>query len=34
MYFFTKSLVILIGSISLSLGINLFLTPYEILDGE
>lgn len=33
MYFFTKSLVILIGSISLSLGINLFLTPYEILDG-
>lgn len=33
MYFFTKSLVIIIGSISLSLGINLFLTPYEILDG-
>lgn len=33
MYFFTKSLVIIVGSISLSLGINLFLTPYEILDG-
>jgi len=33
MYFFTKGLVIIIGSISLSLGINLFLTPYEILDG-
>ncbi|WP_341301342.1 YitT family protein [Lysinibacillus sp. FSL H8-0500] len=33
MYFLTKSLVIIIGSISLSLGINLFLTPYEILDG-
>ncbi|MEK5484807.1 MULTISPECIES: YitT family protein [Lysinibacillus] len=33
MYFFTKGLVIIVGSISLSLGINLFLTPYEILDG-
>ncbi len=33
MYFLTKSLVIIVGSISLSLGINLFLTPYEILDG-
>lgn len=33
MYFLTKSLVIIIGSISLSLGIHLFLTPYEILDG-
>ena len=33
MYFLTKGLVIIVGSISLSLGINLFLTPYEILDG-
>ncbi|MDM5231373.1 YitT family protein [Lysinibacillus pakistanensis] len=33
MYFFTKGLVILIGSTAVSLGINLFLTPYQILDG-
>lgn len=33
MYFLTKSLVIIIGSIALSLGINVFLTPHEILDG-
>ncbi|MEB2302056.1 YitT family protein [Lysinibacillus xylanilyticus] len=33
MYFFTKGLVILIGSAAVSLGINLFLTPYQILDG-
>lgn len=33
MLFLKKGLVILIGSIFLSLGINLFLTPYEILDG-
>ncbi|MEO4052319.1 YitT family protein [Solibacillus sp. CAU 1738] len=33
MYFLTKGLVIIIGSIFISLGINLFLTPYEILDG-
>ncbi|MET4561121.1 YitT family protein [Lysinibacillus parviboronicapiens] len=33
MLFLKKGLVIIIGSISLSLGINLFLTPYEILDG-
>lgn len=31
--FFTKGLVILIGSTAVSLGINLFLTPYQILDG-
>lgn len=28
-----KGLAIVVGSISLSLGINVFLTPYEILDG-
>ncbi|BDH63115.1 hypothetical protein MTP04_32450 [Lysinibacillus sp. PLM2] len=33
MRFFTKGLVIIIGSILISLGINLFLVPYEILDG-
>lgn len=33
MYFFSKGLVIVIGSIAISLGINLFLTPYQILDG-
>lgn len=33
MYYIKKSSAIIIGSIFLSLGINLFLTPYEILDG-
>ena len=33
MFFLKKGLVIIVGSIFLSLGINLFLTPYEILDG-
>lgn len=33
MFFLKKALVIIVGSIFLSLGINLFLTPYEILDG-
>jgi len=33
MYFFTKGLVILIGSAAVALGINVFLTPYQILDG-
>lgn len=33
MFFLRKGLVIVVGSIFLSLGINLFLTPYEILDG-
>jgi len=33
MYFFSKGVVILIGSVAISLGINLFLTPYQILDG-
>ena len=33
MFFLKKGLVIVVGSIFLSLGINLFLTPYEILDG-
>lgn len=33
MYFVKKGFVIVIGSIFLSIGINLFLTPYEILDG-
>lgn len=33
MYFVQKGLVIVIGSIFLALGINLFLIPYEILDG-
>lgn len=33
MFFLKKGLVIIIGSICISLGINLFLTPYQILDG-
>ncbi|QGQ45592.1 YitT family protein [Metabacillus sediminilitoris] len=33
MYFLKKSMIIVLGSILLSLGINLFLVPYEILDG-
>ncbi|MFC5558852.1 YitT family protein [Ureibacillus thermophilus] len=33
MYYIQKGLAILIGSILLSIGINLFLAPYEILDG-
>ncbi|MGG0715977.1 YitT family protein [Robertmurraya massiliosenegalensis] len=33
MYFLKKGLVIVLGSIFISLGINLFLSPYEVLDG-
>ncbi len=33
MYLLKKIIVIIIGSIFLSLGINLFLAPHEILDG-
>jgi len=33
MLFIKKGLAIIIGSVFLSLGINVFLTPYEILDG-
>lgn len=33
MFYLKKAFVIIIGSIFLSLGINIFLTPYEILDG-
>ena len=33
MYLFKKGLVIIIGSIFIALGINMFLVPYEILDG-
>ena len=33
MIIFKKAVAIIIGSIFLSLGINVFLTPYEILDG-
>lgn len=33
MYFLEKAIVIIIGSIFISLGINLFITPYHILDG-
>lgn len=33
MYFLEKGIIITIGSIFLSLGINLFITPYRILDG-
>ncbi|MEK4229241.1 YitT family protein [Solibacillus sp. FSL H8-0538] len=33
MYFLKKALVVVTGSIIFSLGINLFLVPYEILDG-
>ncbi|MGE7624418.1 YitT family protein [Viridibacillus sp. NPDC096237] len=34
MYFIKKSIVIVVGSILVSLGINLFLAPYEVLDGS
>lgn len=33
MYFLKKGMVIVVGSILLSLGINLFLAPYKVLDG-
>lgn len=33
MHYFKKGLAIIVGSIFLSLGINMFLTPYEVLDG-
>ncbi|KGR76685.1 YitT family protein [Ureibacillus sinduriensis] len=33
MQFIQKGIAIVLGSIFLSLGINVFLTPYEILDG-
>lgn len=33
MYFFKKTGVILLGSILLSVGINFFLVPFEVLDG-
>lgn len=33
MYFLKKCIIIVTGSIILSLGINLFLTPYKVLDG-
>ncbi|NME07315.1 YitT family protein [Psychrobacillus sp. BL-248-WT-3] len=33
MYLFKKGLVIIFGSIFIALGINMFLVPYEILDG-
>lgn len=34
MYFIKKSIVIVVGSILVSLGVNLFLAPYEVLDGS
>ncbi|MER2049581.1 MAG: YitT family protein [Solibacillus sp.] len=33
MYFLKKGLALIIGSIFISLGINLFIVPHEILDG-
>lgn len=33
MYYLKKGFAIIIGSVFLAVGINLFLTPYEILDG-
>ncbi|SOB99710.1 uncharacterised 5xTM membrane YitT family protein [Ureibacillus xyleni] len=33
MYYIKKSIAIILGSIFLAIGINAFLTPYEILDG-
>lgn len=33
MYLLKKGMIIVVGSIFLSIGINLFLIPYEILDG-
>ena len=32
-HLFKKGLVILVGSIFIALGINLFLIPYKVLDG-
>ena len=33
MYFIKKALIIVIGGILLAVGINLFLVPYQIIDG-
>ncbi|WP_077624470.1 YitT family protein [Sediminibacillus massiliensis] len=33
MFFLKKAVIILLGSLLLSIGINLFLVPYEVLDG-
>ncbi|MGE7624965.1 YitT family protein [Viridibacillus sp. NPDC096237] len=33
MCFLKKSIIVIVGSILVSLGINLFLAPYEVLDG-
>lgn len=33
MYFVKKGIIIVVGSILLALGINLFLAPYKVLDG-
>ncbi|MFJ7826565.1 YitT family protein [Psychrobacillus sp. NPDC096623] len=33
MHYWKKGLVILVGSIFIALGINLFLIPYQVLDG-
>ena len=33
MYFLKKGLVIVVGSVFLAFGINVFLTPHEIVDG-
>ncbi|WP_274306971.1 YitT family protein [Solibacillus daqui] len=33
MYYIKKGIAILIGSILIAVGINVFITPYEILDG-
>ena len=33
MYFINKSLIILVGSILVAIGINFFLVPFHLLDG-
>ena len=33
MHLIKKGLVILVGSVFIALGINLFLIPYKVLDG-
>ena len=33
MYFFHKTLIILVGSVLVGIGINFFLVPFHLLDG-
>lgn len=33
MHFFNKAIIIVFGSLILSVGINFFLVPFDLLDG-